>query len=159
MHRKLDELLQVVTANFDTLALDLREAAPDCILHEAFVGPDDERRPRREQEQLDGLQRFDDGVGQAAVEVVHDDNEPTDVGCLQECLEIIAEITDGSPHLLTAALPEETPNLLGIEILDFAGGMGGECRGVRSSDKPDPSRTAESEGKPILGDGRKCGTS
>ena len=61
------------------------------VFDHRLVGRDDERSPRGEHEQPDGFERFNRGVGQAAVQVVDQDNELLDARVFQKLVECLAE--------------------------------------------------------------------
>ena len=78
----------------------------DRVFDHRLVGGDDECGARGEHEQPDRLERLDRGVGQAAVEVVNQDDELLDPCPLEEIVECLAERLDllGNGFRLPAAL-------------------------------------------------------
>lgn len=86
------------------------------MLDEVLVGADHEGRPRDEEEEPDRLERLDDGVRQAPVEVVDEDDEGVDLAVLEQTGEVVAELADRLPGVgvLLGRLLDELLDLVDV---------------------------------------------
>ena len=133
--RQLDDFLQVLAAFDLTLVAGL-----DGLLHSLVINAQQEDTAGYVQEELDGFQDFDGLFRQAAVQVIHKDDQPplvADHVLVQQGPELTLELLQGA-QLLTAVALHFTAEGLGHRLLVLAGdGLG---RALEQVDQRQPAR-------------------